>query len=79
MASGAIRGPIFFPTKCLPIYYRPLLAVHILSEESQMNEELKEQLEIMNANLNTVALNQAMLYAELKEIEGRLPEQEAEG
>ena len=44
-----------------------------------MDEELKQQLEIMNANLNTVALNQAMLYAELKEIEGRLPEQEAEG
>ena len=44
-----------------------------------MNEELKEQLEIMNANLNTIAQNQAMMYVELKEIEGRLPEREAEG
>ncbi len=44
-----------------------------------MDEDLKQQLEWLNANLNTVAQNQAMLYAELKEIEGRLPEQEAEG
>lgn len=44
-----------------------------------MDEELKEQLEIMNVNLNTVAQNQAMIYAEMKEIEKRLPKQEAEG
>ena len=78
MASGAIRGPIFLPTQCLPIYYRPPRRYYSIGGIS-MDEELKQQLEIMNANLNTVAQNQAMLYAELKEIEGRLPEQEAEG
>lgn len=43
-----------------------------------MDEELKQQLEWMNANLNTIARDQAMIYAELKEIEGKI-EKEAEG
>lgn len=34
-----------------------------------MDEDLKQQLEWMNENLNTIAKNQAMIYAELKEIE----------
>lgn len=37
-----------------------------------MDKELKEQLEIMNANLQTIARDQAMIYAELKEIEGKV-------
>lgn len=34
-----------------------------------MNEELKQLLDWMNANLNAIALNQAILYAELQQIE----------
>lgn len=41
-----------------------------------MDEELKKQLDWMNANLNTIALNQAILYGELKEIEQQLPRPE---
>lgn len=37
-----------------------------------MDEEIKQELEWMNANLNTIAENQAMIYAELKEIEKRI-------
>ena len=41
-----------------------------------MDRELREQLEIMNANLTAIVRNQAMIYAELKEIEDKLPEEE---
>lgn len=44
-----------------------------------MDEELKKQLNWMNENLNTIAQNQAMIYAELREIERRLPKEEANG
>jgi hypothetical protein len=43
-----------------------------------MNEELKQQLDWMNENLNTIAKNQAEIYMELKEIEGKI-EKKAEG
>lgn len=43
-----------------------------------MDKELKQQLEWMNENLNTIAMNQAMMYAELKKIEGKM-EREPEG
>jgi hypothetical protein len=33
-----------------------------------MDQELKQQLEWMNANLNTIAKNQVMIYAELREV-----------
>lgn len=46
--------------------------------DREMNEDLRKQLEIMNANLTAVVKNQAMIYAELKEIEGKI-EKEAEG
>ena len=65
---------LYVPIKILPYY-----TVNIFGGIREMDEDLKQQLEWLNANLNTVAQNQAMLYAELKEIEGRLPEQEAEG
>lgn len=41
-----------------------------------MNEELKDQLECINQNLNAIAANQAMLYAQLKRIEAMLFNQE---
>jgi chaperonin cofactor prefoldin len=44
-----------------------------------MDKELKQQLEWMNANLNTIARDQAMIYTELKEIEKRMPKGETEG
>lgn len=44
-----------------------------------MNDELKQQLEWMNENLNTIARNQAMIYAELKKIEQRLGSREEAG
>lgn len=34
-----------------------------------MNRELREQLEIMNANLTAIARNQAVIYEELKKME----------
>ena len=37
-----------------------------------MDNKLKQQPEWMNANLNTIALNQAALCTELKEIKDRL-------
>ncbi|MCY1714634.1 hypothetical protein [Caproiciproducens galactitolivorans] len=37
-----------------------------------MDSELKKQLEWINANLNTIAENQARLYCELLEIEKKL-------
>jgi chaperonin cofactor prefoldin len=43
-----------------------------------MDTELKQQLDWMNENLNTIAKNQAEIYMELKEIEGKI-EKEAEG
>ena len=54
-------------------------AVHILSEVLDLDEELKRQLEWMNANLIAAVKNQAILYAELEKIEERLREREADG
>ncbi|WP_164919063.1 MULTISPECIES: hypothetical protein [Acutalibacteraceae] len=39
-----------------------------------MDKELKQQLEWMNTNLNTIAMNQAILYTELEQIKERLPQ-----
>lgn len=41
-----------------------------------MDKELKQELDWMNENLNTIAKNQAILYAELKDIEKRIPKPE---
>lgn len=41
-----------------------------------MDKELKQQLEWMNTNLNTIAMNQAILYTELKEIKDQLTQQD---
>lgn len=43
-----------------------------------MDKELKQQLEWMNENLNTIAKNQALLYIELKELEHHLQESHKE-
>jgi chaperonin cofactor prefoldin len=43
-----------------------------------MDEDLRKQLDWMNENLNTIAKNQAEIYMELKEIEGKI-EKEAKG
>lgn len=43
-----------------------------------MDAELKQQLEWMNANLNAIVTNQAMIYAELKRMEELLGSQEKE-
>jgi chaperonin cofactor prefoldin len=37
-----------------------------------MNEELKNQLEWINENLNTLAQNQVMIYEELQKIEKKM-------
>lgn len=37
-----------------------------------MDEALRNQLDWMNANLNTIALNQAILYSKLTEIEQQM-------
>ena len=39
-----------------------------------MDNDLKQQLDWMNTNLNTIAENQAMIYAALAEIKDKLPE-----
>ena len=39
-----------------------------------MDAELKEQLQVMNENLKSIAANQALIYTELMEIEGRIVE-----
>jgi hypothetical protein len=44
-----------------------------------MDEDLRKQLDWMNENIQAVVKNQAEIYMELKEIERRLPEQEAKG
>jgi hypothetical protein len=42
-----------------------------------MCEELKQQLDWINSNLNAIAKNQSMMYAELQKIEQNMkPEEE---
>lgn len=43
-----------------------------------MDAELKKQLEWINANLNTIAENQARLYCELLEIEKKMERERKE-
>ncbi|XOQ45354.1 MAG: hypothetical protein ACFWTN_13050 [Clostridium sp.] len=43
-----------------------------------MNEELKNQLEWINENLNTLAQNQAMIYEELQKIENKMQQDKAQ-
>ncbi len=43
-----------------------------------MDKELKQQLEWMNANLNAIVLNQAMIFEELKQMEREIGDREKE-
>lgn len=42
-----------------------------------MNEELKNQLELMNRNLNAMITNQAMIYCKLQEIQEVMEKQQS--
>lgn len=42
-----------------------------------MDEDLQKQLDWMNTNLAAIVENQAMIYEEMKKIEGGLPEPES--
>jgi hypothetical protein len=64
---------LFFPTHVFPVKCPYTgIPVNDLTGDGEMDEALRNQLDWMNANLNTIALNQAILYSKLTEIEQQM-------